>query len=182
MTPAPNGTFLDGITRQRTIGLLRDAGETVVETSLRYADFQNADEIFSSGNFAKLSAITRIDERELQAGPAVPQGQRTLPRLRGELPDLGDAFQRRSFGEQFRPNLEPHAPRPVCRPAHRCDRARQPGRGGHLQVPEELFAERRDRGLGAARVLGVRPEAGHLSARSHPAPLPCNGQTTRGPA
>lgn len=69
MTPAPNGTFLDGITRQRTISLLREAGETVVETTLRYADFQNADEIFSSGNFAKLSAITRIDERELQPGP-----------------------------------------------------------------------------------------------------------------
>jgi branched-chain amino acid aminotransferase len=32
MTPAPNGTFLDGITRQRTIQLLRDAGETVIET------------------------------------------------------------------------------------------------------------------------------------------------------
>jgi branched-chain amino acid aminotransferase len=68
-TPAPNGTFLDGITRQRTIQLLRDAGETVVETSLRYADFQGADEIFSSGNFAKLSAITRIDDRDLQPGP-----------------------------------------------------------------------------------------------------------------
>ena len=69
MTPAPNGTFLDGITRQRTIQLLRGAGETVVETSLRYADFEQADEIFSSGNFAKLSAITRIDDRELQPGP-----------------------------------------------------------------------------------------------------------------
>ena len=68
-TPAPNGTFLDGITRQRTIQLLRGAGETVVETALRYADFQSADEIFSSGNFAKLSAITRIDQRELQPGP-----------------------------------------------------------------------------------------------------------------
>ncbi|HEY1426404.1 MAG TPA: branched-chain amino acid aminotransferase, partial [Caulobacteraceae bacterium] len=68
-TPAPNGTFLDGITRQRTIRLLREAGETVVETSLRYADFQDADEIFSSGNFAKLSAITRIDARDLQPGP-----------------------------------------------------------------------------------------------------------------
>jgi branched-chain amino acid aminotransferase len=69
MTPAPNGTFLDGITRQRTIKLLREAGETVLETSLRYADFANADEIFSSGNFAKISAITRIDERPLQPGP-----------------------------------------------------------------------------------------------------------------
>ena len=69
MTPAPNGTFLDGITRRRTIGLLRAAGETVVEAALRYADFQDADEIFSSGNFAKISAITRIDQRPLQPGP-----------------------------------------------------------------------------------------------------------------
>ena len=69
MTPAPNGTFLDGITRQRTIRLLRAAGETVVETALRYADFQNADEIFSTGNFAKISAVTRIDDRPLQPGP-----------------------------------------------------------------------------------------------------------------
>ena len=69
LTPAPNGAFLDGVTRQRTIQLLRAAGETVVETSLRYADFQGADEIFSTGNFAKLSAITRIDDRELQPGP-----------------------------------------------------------------------------------------------------------------
>jgi branched-chain amino acid aminotransferase len=68
-TPAPNGTFLDGITRQRTIRLLREAGERVVETALRYADFQGADEIFSSGNFAKISAITRIDDRDLQPGP-----------------------------------------------------------------------------------------------------------------
>ena len=34
LTPAPNGTFLDGITRQRTIQLLRAAGETVVEATL----------------------------------------------------------------------------------------------------------------------------------------------------
>jgi branched-chain amino acid aminotransferase len=69
LTPAPNGTFLDGITRQRAIQLLRDAGETVIEIPLRYADFQHADEIFSSGNFAKISAITRIDDRDLQPGP-----------------------------------------------------------------------------------------------------------------
>ena len=51
------------------IRLLRDSGQEVVEASLRYADFRDADEIFSSGNFAKVSAITRIDERTLQPGP-----------------------------------------------------------------------------------------------------------------
>jgi branched-chain amino acid aminotransferase len=68
-TPVPNGSFLNGITRQRIIGLLREAGVTVVEKSLRYADFQDADEIFSSGNFSKAMPVTRIDDRELQPGP-----------------------------------------------------------------------------------------------------------------
>ena len=68
-TPAPNGTFLNGITRRRIVGLLRDDGVEVVETTLRYADFQAADEIFSTGNFAKVSPITRIDERPLTPGP-----------------------------------------------------------------------------------------------------------------
>jgi branched-chain amino acid aminotransferase len=68
-TPVPNGSFLNGITRQRIIGLMREAGVTVVEKSLRYADFQDADEIFSSGNFSKAMPVTRIDDRELQPGP-----------------------------------------------------------------------------------------------------------------
>ena len=73
-TPTPNGTFLNGITRQRVTRLLRDAGVTVIEQTLTYADFQNADEIFSSGNFSKLSPITRIDERTLAPGPILPPG------------------------------------------------------------------------------------------------------------
>ncbi len=68
-TPAPNGTFLDGVTRRRVVGLLRGAGVTVLETSLSYADFLAADEIFSSGNFAKVAPIVRIDDRELKPGP-----------------------------------------------------------------------------------------------------------------
>lgn len=67
-TPAPNGTFLNGITRQRVIGLLRADGVTVVETTLRYADFLAADEIFSSGNFAKVAPVIRIDDRDLRPG------------------------------------------------------------------------------------------------------------------
>ena len=68
-TPVPNGSFLNGITRQRIIALLRERGVTVVEMSLRYADFQDADEIFSSGNFSKAMPVTRIDDRALQPGP-----------------------------------------------------------------------------------------------------------------
>jgi branched-chain amino acid aminotransferase len=68
-TPVPNGTFLAGITRARIITLLRQAGASVVEKTLRYSDFQTADEIFSTGNFTKVSPVTRIDERPLQPGP-----------------------------------------------------------------------------------------------------------------
>ena len=68
-TPAPNGTFLNGITRQRVIDLLRGDGVTVVESTLRYDDFLRADEIFSSGNFAKVAPVIRIDDRSLQPGP-----------------------------------------------------------------------------------------------------------------
>jgi len=68
-TPEANGTYLAGITRLRVIKLLREAGAEVVETTLRYADFQSADEIFSTGNYTKVSPITRIDERALQPGP-----------------------------------------------------------------------------------------------------------------
>ena len=68
-TPAPNGTFLNGITRQRVIGLMRGAGITVEECSLRYSDFEQADEIFTSGNYSKVMPVTRIDNVTLQPGP-----------------------------------------------------------------------------------------------------------------
>jgi len=68
-TPVANGTFLAGITRARIIGLLRGAGLAVVEKSLRYRDFEGADEIFSTGNFSKVVPVIRIDERSLQPGP-----------------------------------------------------------------------------------------------------------------
>jgi branched-chain amino acid aminotransferase len=68
-TPVPNGTFLAGITRLRVIKLLRQAGIDVTETVLSYRDFETADEIFASGNFAKVLPVTRIGERALQPGP-----------------------------------------------------------------------------------------------------------------
>jgi branched-chain amino acid aminotransferase len=68
-TPAPNGVFLDGVTRRRVIGLLREDGVEVREQTLSYADFLRADEIFSTGNYAKVAPMTRIEDRELPIGP-----------------------------------------------------------------------------------------------------------------
>jgi branched-chain amino acid aminotransferase len=68
-TPAPNRSFLNGITRQRVVALLCEEGVEVQETMLTVADFLDADEIFSTGNYAKVVPVTRIEDRELQPGP-----------------------------------------------------------------------------------------------------------------
>ena len=65
LTPAPNGMFLNGITRQRVIGLLRADGLDVIETSLTLTDFDQAEEIFVTGNIAKVMPVTRYQDREL---------------------------------------------------------------------------------------------------------------------
>jgi branched-chain amino acid aminotransferase len=53
----------------RTIKLLQAAGVPVVETVLKYRDFETADEIFATGNASKVQPITRIGDRALQPGP-----------------------------------------------------------------------------------------------------------------
>ena len=68
-TPVPNGTFLDGITRQRVIGLLRDAGIEVMEKTLGFAEVTAADEVFSTGNYAKVTPLIGLEDRTLQPGP-----------------------------------------------------------------------------------------------------------------
>ena len=68
MTPACNGTFLNGITRQRVLQLLRDAGTPAIETTLTRADVLAADEVFSTGNYGKVLPITRVEDRHYQTG------------------------------------------------------------------------------------------------------------------
>jgi len=68
-TPIPNGTFLNGITRQRVISLLRGSGIMVHERAITWREFLDADEVFSTGNYAKLMPVTRIESRNLQPGP-----------------------------------------------------------------------------------------------------------------
>ncbi|MFN3953448.1 MAG: branched-chain amino acid aminotransferase [Pararhodobacter sp.] len=67
-TPTPNGTFLNGLTRQRVIGLLRGDGVEVVETTLSIGDFAGAEEIFVTGNIAKVMPVARFEERVLGEG------------------------------------------------------------------------------------------------------------------
>lgn len=66
-TPAPNGTFLNGITRQRTITLLEADGLKVTECKLSVLDFVEADEIFLTGNASKITLVTRFEDRQMSS-------------------------------------------------------------------------------------------------------------------
>ena len=68
-TPVPNGTFLNGITRQRVIGLLEQDGIAVHQRTIRPAELLEADELFSTGNHGKVVPCVRYEARELAIGP-----------------------------------------------------------------------------------------------------------------
>jgi branched-chain amino acid aminotransferase len=68
-TPVPNGTFLAGVTRRRVIELLRLDGVEVVERRVGFDEVLAADEVFSTGNYAKVAPALRIEDRELEPGP-----------------------------------------------------------------------------------------------------------------
>jgi len=68
-TPIANGTFLAGITRSRHINNMRADGMTVHETVLTFRDFEEADEIFLSGNFSKVTPVSAFEENQYQVGP-----------------------------------------------------------------------------------------------------------------
>ena len=68
-TPAANGTFLAGITRARHIKNLAADGVQVHESVLTFDDFRAADEVFMSGNMAKVTPVTEFDGTHYQVGP-----------------------------------------------------------------------------------------------------------------
>ncbi len=74
-TPVPNGTFLAGITRRRVIALLQADGVEVVETSMSVEDFASADEIFVTGNIAKVMPVARFEGRSLPPGPVAARAR-----------------------------------------------------------------------------------------------------------
>ena len=74
-TPAPNRTFLAGITRARVMDLLTKAAMPVIEKTLTVEDFLEADEIFSTGNHSKVVPVIGIEGRELQPGPVAKKAR-----------------------------------------------------------------------------------------------------------
>ncbi|QYF93838.1 branched-chain amino acid aminotransferase [Massilia sp. PAMC28688] len=69
VTPVPNGTFLAGITRARVLRLLAEAGVAVEERTVQPAELDTALEIFSTGNYGKVTPCVRYEERTLPIGP-----------------------------------------------------------------------------------------------------------------
>ena len=68
LTPIPNGTFLAGITRARHIKNLREYGKSVSETVLSFKDFEEADEVFMTGNMTKIMPVTAFEDKNYQVG------------------------------------------------------------------------------------------------------------------
>ncbi|MEQ8397080.1 branched-chain amino acid aminotransferase [Thalassobaculum sp.] len=75
ITPKPNGTFLDGITKNRVTGLLGNAGVRVEQRVMTVADLDTADEIWMSGNAGKVQTVTGWENRDLQPGPVFRQAR-----------------------------------------------------------------------------------------------------------
>jgi branched-chain amino acid aminotransferase len=68
-TPTPNGTFLNGLNRQRVIKLLRADGVKVHEITMTLDAFDKADEIFCTGNIAKVMPVVKYDDRIMPDTP-----------------------------------------------------------------------------------------------------------------
>lgn len=75
VTPALNGTFLAGITRARVMALLAQAGVQVQERTVQASELETAREIFSTGNYGKVTPCTRYEARTLEAGPVARQAR-----------------------------------------------------------------------------------------------------------
>jgi len=69
VTPALNGTFLAGITRARVIALLAAEGVQVQQRTVEVEELATAREIFSTGNYGKVTPCTRFEAHEMAAGP-----------------------------------------------------------------------------------------------------------------
>ena len=75
VTPRLNGTFLAGITRARVMALLAGVGIEVEERTVDEAELRTAREIFSTGNYGKVTPCTRYEDHVLEVGPVASQAR-----------------------------------------------------------------------------------------------------------
>ena len=81
-TPIPNGTFLNGITRQRIIRLLREAGIKVHERVDRLARILSRPTKFSRPATTPRCSLSAASKRAIYSPARWPEGPRTLLGLR----------------------------------------------------------------------------------------------------
>lgn len=74
-TPAPNGSFLSGLTRRRIIELLTGDGHAVEETTLTLEDLAAADEVFLTGNYSKVQPVVQVGDTDYQIGPVATRAR-----------------------------------------------------------------------------------------------------------
>jgi branched-chain amino acid aminotransferase len=76
-TPSLNQSVLEGITRRSLIVLLRDElGMTVEERPIERGELFVADEVFLTGTAAQVTAVSRIDHRQVGTGQLGPVTER----------------------------------------------------------------------------------------------------------
>jgi len=71
-TPPTDAGILEGVTRDVVMGLARQAGIPLVETTMTRHDIYAADEFFLTGTAAEVIAVTEVDGRVIGSGKQGP--------------------------------------------------------------------------------------------------------------
>ena len=87
ITPVDNGSFLCGLTRQRTMALLAELHIPCVEGCVTKQMLLDADEVISTGNYAKIMTVSQIDQAHYPRGPVFEA--------------LYDAYHRFAAGQRY---------------------------------------------------------------------------------
>ncbi len=76
VTPPPQASILEGITRATVMQIARDEGMTVVEREIARAELYNASEVFVTGTAAEVCPIREIDDHPIgEPGPVTKRIQ-----------------------------------------------------------------------------------------------------------
>jgi branched-chain amino acid aminotransferase len=101
ITPAMDGTLLEGITRDSVIEIARDIGIEVSEQQVARELLYIADEVFFTGTAAEITPVRSIDRIQIGSGVAGPVTRALQDRLLGiALGRLPDTFGWRTLVQQ----------------------------------------------------------------------------------